>query len=120
MSFDTDTANVDLPAPTWTTKVQKTVSDYSSILRPVALLVLFMLACLFVLRPVQKHVLSTPQLAAPSRSGLARAAVACAFCNYNPGVGNGNSPGGTAEGANGGTDQAEAGAYCARGPGVAA
>ena len=70
MSFNTDTANVDLPAPTWTTKVQKTVTDYSSILRPVALLALFMLAWLFVLRPVQKHVLSTPQLAAPREAAL--------------------------------------------------
>ncbi|MFP5229860.1 MAG: flagellar basal-body MS-ring/collar protein FliF [Acidobacteriota bacterium] len=70
LPFNTDVTNIDLPAPTWTTKVQKTVTDYSSILRPVALLALFALAWLFVLRPVQKHVLSTPQLAAPKQAAL--------------------------------------------------
>lgn len=60
MSFDTEDTNIDLPAPTWTTQVQKTVTDYASILRPAALLALFLLAWLFILRPVQKHVLSTP------------------------------------------------------------
>jgi len=69
MSFDTDDTNIDLPAPTWTTQVQKTVTDYASILRPVALLALFVLAWLFVLRPVQKHVLSMPaQLPKPAEA----------------------------------------------------
>jgi len=70
MSFDTDTVNLELPAPTWTTQVQKTVTDYSPILRPVALLALFLLAWLFVLRPVQKHVLSAPRLPAPAEAAL--------------------------------------------------
>jgi hypothetical protein len=51
-------------------QVQKTVTDYSPILRPVALLSLFVLAWLFVLRPVQKHVLSTPKLTAPAEAAL--------------------------------------------------
>ena len=33
---------------TWTTQVQKTVSDYSSLLRPMSLLLLFMLAYMLV------------------------------------------------------------------------
>jgi flagellar M-ring protein FliF len=60
MPFDTEVASADMPAPTWTTRIEKTVVDYSSILRPAALLLLFLLAYLFVLRPVQKHVLSMP------------------------------------------------------------
>lgn len=59
MAFDNDVTSVDMTPATWTTKVQKTVTDYSSILRPAALLVLFLMAYLFVLRPVQKHVLAT-------------------------------------------------------------
>ena len=70
MPFDTDAAAVDLPAPTWTMKVQKTVTDYSSMLRPLAIVALFVLAWLFILRPVQKHVLSTPQLPAPNQAAL--------------------------------------------------
>jgi len=67
MSFENDiTDTATMTAPTWATKVQKTVTDYSSILRPAALLLLFMLAYVFLLRPVQKHVLAAPQLAAPS------------------------------------------------------
>ena len=70
MPFDSDEATLELPAPTWTTQVQKTVTDYASILRPVALLALFFLAWLFVLRPVQKHVLSAPRLATPAETAL--------------------------------------------------
>jgi flagellar M-ring protein FliF len=70
MPFNSDEATLDLPAPTWTTQVQKTVTDYASILRPVALLALFFLAWLFVLRPVQKHVLSAPRLATPTEAAL--------------------------------------------------
>ncbi len=58
MSFEGNAAEADLPAANWATQVQKTVSDYSSIFRPLSLLVLFILAYLFVLRPVQKHALS--------------------------------------------------------------
>jgi flagellar biosynthesis/type III secretory pathway M-ring protein FliF/YscJ len=59
-----------MPAPTWTMQVQKTVTDYASILRPVALVALFLVVWLFVLRPVQKHVLTMPKLAAPADAAL--------------------------------------------------
>lgn len=58
LSFDGDSAELDMPATGWTSQVQKTVSDYSSLLRPLSLLVLFVLAYMFVIRPVQKHVLT--------------------------------------------------------------
>jgi flagellar M-ring protein FliF len=74
MSFDANSSETDLAPVTWTTQVQKTVSDYSSLLRPLSLLVLFMLAYVLVLRPVQKHALSTNQLAAGAQPALAAAA----------------------------------------------
>jgi len=74
MSFDANSTETDLAPVTWTTQVQKTVSDYSSLLRPLSLLVLFMLAYVLVLRPVQKHALSTNQLAAAAQPALAAAA----------------------------------------------
>lgn len=81
MSFDTDAVDTDLPAPTLTSQVQKAVVDYGSILRPVFLLALFLMAYLFVLRPVQKHVLAASPLlpaaqeaALPAPSGEAAAA----------------------------------------------
>jgi flagellar M-ring protein FliF len=61
LAFDSPVSAADLPAPTWTTKAQKAVTDYSSLLRPVSLLLLFLLAYLFVLRPIQKHALSPGQ-----------------------------------------------------------
>jgi flagellar M-ring protein FliF len=57
MPFDADMTDADVPAVNLGTQVQKAVSDYSSVLRPASLLALFVLAYLFVLRPVQKHVL---------------------------------------------------------------
>jgi flagellar biosynthesis/type III secretory pathway M-ring protein FliF/YscJ len=42
----------------WASKVQQTVTDYSSLMRPISLLALFLIAYMFVLRPVQKHALS--------------------------------------------------------------
>jgi flagellar M-ring protein FliF len=57
MSFDANAADSDLPSPTWIQQSEKTVSDYSSVFRPVSLLVLFLLAYLFVLRPIQKQAL---------------------------------------------------------------
>ncbi|MGB6688213.1 MAG: flagellar basal-body MS-ring/collar protein FliF [Terracidiphilus sp.] len=66
LSFDADAAEMDIPAPAWTTQVQKTVTDYSSLLRPVSLLVLFILVYMFVLRPVQKHAFSATTLPAGS------------------------------------------------------
>jgi flagellar M-ring protein FliF len=72
MSFDANSSEADLAPVTWTTKVQKTVSDYSSLLRPLSVLALFMLAYVLVLRPVQKHALSTThQLAAGGQAALA-------------------------------------------------
>jgi flagellar M-ring protein FliF len=67
LSFDADGEETDLPAPAWPTKVQKTVADYSSLLRPVGLLVVFILAYLFVLRPVQKQVMTAAAAATPVR-----------------------------------------------------
>ena len=71
LPFDAEEMAADLPAPTWTTQVQKTVIDYAPLLRPAALLVLFMLAWFFVVRPVQKHVMSAPRLQAPAEAALA-------------------------------------------------
>jgi flagellar M-ring protein FliF len=58
MSFDSDPIGADLPAPNWMDKGRKVVTDYSSVLRPASLLLLFMLAYLFIVRPIQKQVLS--------------------------------------------------------------
>lgn len=71
MSFNGDAADIDLPAPNWATQVQKTMVDYSSIVRPVSLLALFLLVYLFMLRPIQKHVLSTNSLASGMQPALA-------------------------------------------------
>jgi len=76
LSFDAGSTDVDLPAPTWRVEVQKTVSDYSSVLRPVSLLMLFVMAYLFLLRPMQKRVMSAatalpePLLPAPAQEVL--------------------------------------------------
>jgi flagellar M-ring protein FliF len=58
LSFDSPDAAADLPVPTMADKARKAVTDYSSLLRPGSLLVLFLLAYLFVLRPIQKHALA--------------------------------------------------------------
>ncbi len=71
MSFDGNIANTDLPAVGWATQVQKTVSDYSSLLRPLSLLLLFVLAYLFMVRPVQKQALSRNELSAGLQPALA-------------------------------------------------
>jgi flagellar M-ring protein FliF len=70
MSFDTDSIPADLPAPTLMDKGRKVVADYSSLLRPVSLLLLFMLAYFFIVRPVQKQVMSAApaQLSAPAQA----------------------------------------------------
>jgi len=62
LSFDAETADTEFPTKNWTTEVQKTVSDYSSLLRPLSILALFLLAYLLLLRPVQKHVLGRGEL----------------------------------------------------------
>ncbi len=57
MAFASDAEADSVAAPGLAEKVQKTVSDYSSLLRPVSLLALFLLAYVFVLRPIQKKAL---------------------------------------------------------------
>lgn len=74
MPFDANSAETDLPAVGWTTQVQKAVTDYSSLLRPLSLLALFMMAYLFVLRPIQKQALAP----AAAGHGAAQAALASA------------------------------------------
>ena len=74
MSFASDD-DTPLPATGVAERVQKAVSDYASLLRPLSLLVLFAMAYLFVLRPVQRqalgagsapvHVAEQPALAGP-------------------------------------------------------
>jgi flagellar M-ring protein FliF len=71
LSFDVNAAETDLPPVTWVTQVQKSIVDYSSILRPAALLLLFLMAYMFVLRPVQKQVLKTVVVHAPAEPLLA-------------------------------------------------
>ncbi len=73
LSFDGDAADLDVPAPTLATQVEKTVSNYSSALRPVSLLVLFVLAYLFLIRPVQKHAFAPGALPAGGEPLLAAA-----------------------------------------------
>jgi flagellar M-ring protein FliF len=71
MSFEGAAVNSDLPATGWANEMQKTVSDYSSILRPISLLLLFVLAYLFVVRPVQKQALSRNELTGGLQPALA-------------------------------------------------
>jgi flagellar M-ring protein FliF len=77
LSFDVD-RDLDLPPTTWTAEAQKAVTDYSSVLRPAGLLLLFAMAYLLILRPVQKQVLASvvsqkqePLLAASQQGALA-------------------------------------------------
>ena len=65
----------DLPTTNWAARVQTTVVNYSSLFRPLSLLLLFILIYLFVLRPVQKHVLTQALLPAGSQGALATANV---------------------------------------------
>jgi flagellar M-ring protein FliF len=58
ISFNSETADLDMPAPTLLQQTQKAVTDYSSAIRPLLLLGLFILAYILVFRPVQKRVLS--------------------------------------------------------------
>ena len=71
LSFDTGANEADLPTANWTTKVQKTVTDYSSVLRPLSILMLFLMAYLLVIRPVQKHALGRGELGAGLQPALA-------------------------------------------------
>jgi flagellar M-ring protein FliF len=71
MSFDSTAAEQDLPAPSWFEKTDKAVTDYSSLLRPIGLLVLFLMAYMFVLRPIQKQALAQNQLSPGGQLALA-------------------------------------------------
>jgi flagellar M-ring protein FliF len=59
LAFDSDPASTELLTPNWSTKAQKAITDYSFAMRPASLLLLFALAYLFLVRPVQKYALST-------------------------------------------------------------
>jgi flagellar M-ring protein FliF len=59
LSFEADPADAEAPSVNWASQVQKTVTDYSTLFRPVSLLALFLLAYFLVVRPVQKHVLAS-------------------------------------------------------------
>ncbi len=76
LSFDSDSTDSELPAPNLASEVQKTVSDYSSLLRPLSLLGLFLLAYFLVIRPVQKQALRQGELTAGLQPALAAANVA--------------------------------------------
>lgn len=78
MAFEGDTTDADLPATGWATKVQKAVVDYSPALRPIALLAMFIIVYVFVIRPVQKQVLSQAQLPAGGGAQPALAAAGAA------------------------------------------
>lgn len=83
LSFDVNAADLDMPPANWGTQVQKTIVDYSSLLRPASMVLLCLLAYLFVLRPVQKQVMKAvaampappaePLLPAPTAGALPRA-----------------------------------------------
>jgi flagellar M-ring protein FliF len=73
LSFDGDSSGSDLPVPNLASEVQKTVSEYSPLLRPLSLLGLFLLAYLLVIRPVQKHALRQGELTAGLQPALAAA-----------------------------------------------
>lgn len=75
LSFDSGSTDGDLPAPNLVSQVQKTVSDYSSLLRPLSLLGLFLLAYFLVIRPVQKQALRQGELTAGMQPALAAANV---------------------------------------------
>jgi flagellar M-ring protein FliF len=73
LAFDSPVNAGDLPAPTLVERAQKTVTDYSSLARPLSLLGLFLLAYLFVLRPIQKQALAPGQpMAQPALPGAPR------------------------------------------------
>jgi flagellar M-ring protein FliF len=75
MSFASDNDG-EIAAPGLAERVQKTVSDYSSLLRPISLLALFLMAYLFVLRPIQKHALAPGPIEVAKQPALASPVVA--------------------------------------------
>lgn len=71
MSFDANAADSDIPTASWIQESGKAMSDYSSVLRPVSLLMLFLLAYLFVLRPIQKQALRPGHASGGAQPALA-------------------------------------------------
>jgi flagellar M-ring protein FliF len=71
MPFDSGGLDTTLPAPGWIEQSQKNISNYSSLLRPLSLLVLFLMAYLFVLRPIQKQAFGPGQARAAAQPALA-------------------------------------------------
>jgi hypothetical protein len=71
MSFASDADAAGIAAPGLAERVQKTVSDYASLLRPMSLLALFLMAYLFVLRPIQKQALGSGALQVAEQPALA-------------------------------------------------
>jgi flagellar M-ring protein FliF len=71
MAFAADDDEANAAAPRLAERVQQAVSNYSSLLRPMSLLVLFLMAYLFVLRPIQKRALGpgAPLIAEPPLLG---------------------------------------------------
>jgi flagellar M-ring protein FliF len=61
LSFDVASDPTDVAPPNVVDKVQKSVMEYANLLRPASLLVLFILAYLFAIRPVQKQLLGAMQ-----------------------------------------------------------
>ncbi|MGA8940615.1 MAG: flagellar basal-body MS-ring/collar protein FliF [Acidobacteriaceae bacterium] len=74
MPFAVDVDAGSIPVPGLAEKVQKAVSDYSGLLRPVSLLVLFLLAYLFVLRPIQRQALAPVAVREAEQPALERPA----------------------------------------------
>ncbi len=73
VSFDNALADGDLGAPDWSQRLQKILLEAAPILRPLSLLALFLLAYVFVLRPMQKQVLaSAPAASTPAELAGAR------------------------------------------------
>jgi flagellar M-ring protein FliF len=70
MSFASD-EDAAIPAPSLAERAQKAVSDYTSLLRPMSLLVLFAMAYLFVLRPIQRQALGAGAAPAAEQPALA-------------------------------------------------
>jgi flagellar M-ring protein FliF len=79
LSFDHPVA-AEIPPITLIDKARKGINDYSSIIRYAALLVLFLLVYLLMLRPIQKRALATPNpLLAASRAPVVGEAEAVAI-----------------------------------------
>ena len=70
MSFAADDDAANSMPPSIAERVQKAVSDYSSLLRPLSLLALFLMAYFFVLRPIQKKALGAGVVQVPEQPAL--------------------------------------------------